>query len=48
MIAELFSEGSKLFDLSELLAYRNGDYDLSEALSKIDDEDIRVSRAAVF
>ena len=47
VIAELFSEGSRLFDLSELLEYRNGKYDPSEALSKIDNTDIRVSCHAI-
>jgi phosphoinositide-3-kinase regulatory subunit 4 len=43
VIAELFSElGNKLFDLSELLAYRNGDYDPRDVLEKIEDNQIRV------
>lgn len=42
MIAELFNEGNRLFDLSELLSYRNGDYDPTATLSKIEDSSIRV------
>lgn len=42
MIAELFNEGNRLFDLSELLSYRNGDYDPTATLSKIEDASIRV------
>ncbi len=41
VIAELFMEGKALFDLSQLLAYRRGEYDPSEALNKIEDEDWR-------
>lgn len=43
VIAELFNEGNRLFDLSELLSYRNGDYDPTATLSKIEDANIRVS-----
>lgn len=42
VIAELFSEGNRLFDLSELLSYRNGDYEPTETLLKIEDANIRV------
>ena len=42
VIAELFNEGNSLFDLSELLSYRNGDFDPSATLSKIEDSNIRV------
>ena len=42
VIAELFSEGTKLFDLSELLAYKKGDYDPMPSLEKIEDNQIRV------
>ncbi|XP_044166788.1 LOW QUALITY PROTEIN: phosphoinositide 3-kinase regulatory subunit 4-like [Acropora millepora] len=41
VIAELFNEGNSLFDLSELLSYRNGDFDPSATLSKIEDSNIR-------
>ncbi len=36
VIAELFCEGSPLFDLSQLLAYKSGDYSPEVKLSKID------------
>ena len=42
MIAELFNEGNTLFDLSELLSYRNGVYDPTATLSLIEDANIRV------
>lgn len=42
VIAELFNEGNRLFDLSELLSYRNGDYDPTVTLSNIEDANIRV------
>lgn len=42
MIAELFNEGNRLFDLSELLSYRNGVYDPTATLSLIEDANIRV------
>ena len=48
VIAELFNEGNRLFDLSELLSYRNGDYDPMETLSKIEDSNIRVCELAQF
>ena len=35
-------EGNRLFDLSELLSYCNGDFDPSATLSKIEDSNIRV------
>ncbi|XP_065061458.1 phosphoinositide 3-kinase regulatory subunit 4-like [Rhopilema esculentum] len=38
VIAELFCEGSPLFDLSQLLAYKNGDYSPEVKLSKIDNK----------
>ena len=41
-IAELFNEGKSPFDLSEPLSYRNGDFDPSTTLSKIEDSNIRV------
>ena len=47
VIAELFSEGSSLFDLSQLLAYRNGDYDPAPVLEKIEDVEIRVSEVNI-
>ena len=36
VIGELFCEGSPLFDLSQLLAYKSGDYSPDVKLSKID------------
>ncbi|KAL7976793.1 hypothetical protein Chor_008742 [Crotalus horridus] len=41
VIAELFTEGVPLFDLSQLLAYRNGLFSPEQALSKIEDRSIR-------
>ncbi|KAL3686006.1 hypothetical protein R1sor_004028 [Riccia sorocarpa] len=41
VIAELFLEGQTLFDLSQLLAYRKGQYDPGPSLDKIPDEKIR-------
>lgn len=35
MIAELFLEGQPLFELSQLLAYRRGQYDPSQHLEKV-------------
>ena len=36
VIAELFCEGNPLFDLSQLLAYKTGDYSPEVKLNKID------------
>ncbi|XP_030300799.1 phosphoinositide 3-kinase regulatory subunit 4 isoform X2 [Calypte anna] len=41
VIAELFTEGVPLFDLSQLLAYRNGLFFPDQVLSKIEDRSIR-------
>ena len=41
VIAELFTEGSALFDLSQLLAYRDGKFYPDDGLAKIDDPEIR-------
>ncbi|XP_019458006.1 PREDICTED: phosphoinositide 3-kinase regulatory subunit 4 [Lupinus angustifolius] len=41
VIAELFHEGQPLFELSQLLAYRRGQYDPSQHLEKIPDLGIR-------
>ncbi|KAJ4836467.1 Serine/threonine-protein kinase [Turnera subulata] len=41
VIAELFLEGQPLFELSQLLAYRRGQYDPSPHLEKIPDPGIR-------
>ncbi|OVA06257.1 HEAT [Macleaya cordata] len=41
VIAELFLEGQPLFELSQLLAYRRGQYDPSQTLEKIPDSGIR-------
>ena len=35
VIAELFLEGQPLFELSQLLAYRRGQYDPSQPLEKV-------------
>ncbi|KAL4205052.1 hypothetical protein AMTRI_Chr01g135210 [Amborella trichopoda] len=41
VIAELFLEGQPLFELSQLLAYRRGQYDPAPYLEKISDSGIR-------
>ncbi|XP_053121358.1 phosphoinositide 3-kinase regulatory subunit 4 isoform X2 [Hemicordylus capensis] len=41
VIAELFTEGVPLFDLSQLLAYRNGLFAPEQVLNKIEDRSIR-------
>lgn len=41
VVAELFLEGQPLFELSQLLAYRRGQYDPSQHLEKIPDSGIR-------
>ncbi|XP_052829468.1 phosphoinositide 3-kinase regulatory subunit 4 [Octopus bimaculoides] len=41
VIAELFTEGTVPFDLSQLLAYRNGEYSPWKVLEKIEDSSIR-------
>uniref|UniRef100_A0A0B8RXS4 Phosphoinositide 3-kinase regulatory subunit 4 n=1 Tax=Philothamnus irregularis TaxID=1899461 RepID=A0A0B8RXS4_9SAUR len=41
VIAELFTEGVPLFDLSQLLAYRNGLFSPEQVLNKIEDRSIR-------
>ncbi|KAK3155588.1 hypothetical protein QOZ80_2BG0205210 [Eleusine coracana subsp. coracana] len=41
VLAELFLEGQPLFELSQLLAYRRGQYDPSHTLEKIQDSGIR-------
>lgn len=41
-LAEMFTDGHPPFDLSQLLAYRNGDYDPNPLIDTIDDEGIRV------
>lgn len=42
VIAEIFTHGQELFDLSSLLRYRSEDVDLSPILNRIADEKIRV------
>ncbi|KAI5606557.1 phosphoinositide 3-kinase regulatory subunit 4 isoform X1, partial [Silurus asotus] len=42
VIAELFTEGVPLFDLSQLLAYRKGQFQTEHVLMKIEDKSIRV------
>lgn len=42
VIAEIFTHGQELFDLSSLLRYRSEDVDLSPILNRISDEKIRV------
>ncbi|XP_073728415.1 phosphoinositide 3-kinase regulatory subunit 4 [Misgurnus anguillicaudatus] len=41
VIAELFTEGVPLFDLSQLLAYRKGHFQTEQVLMKIEDHSIR-------
>ncbi|XP_062321227.1 phosphoinositide 3-kinase regulatory subunit 4 isoform X1 [Osmerus eperlanus] len=41
VIAELFTEGVPLFDLSQLLAYRKGHFQTEHVLMKIEDQSIR-------
>lgn len=41
VIAELFTEGVPLFDLSQLLAYRKGHFQTEHVLVKIEDRSIR-------
>ncbi|TRZ03104.1 hypothetical protein DNTS_029893 [Danionella cerebrum] len=41
VIAELFTEGVPLFDLSQLLAYRKGHFQTEQVLIKIEDQTIR-------
>ncbi|CAL8299129.1 unnamed protein product, partial [Gadus morhua 'NCC'] len=41
LIAELFTEGVPLFDLSQLLAYRKGQFQTEHVLMKIEDENVR-------
>uniref|UniRef100_A0A667Z7L3 non-specific serine/threonine protein kinase n=1 Tax=Myripristis murdjan TaxID=586833 RepID=A0A667Z7L3_9TELE len=41
VIAELFTEGVPLFDLSQLLAYRKGHFQTEQVLLKIEDRSIR-------
>ncbi|XP_037836229.1 phosphoinositide 3-kinase regulatory subunit 4 [Kryptolebias marmoratus] len=41
VIAELFTEGVPLFDLSQLLAYRKGHFQAEQVLLKIEDRSIR-------
>ncbi|XP_047667509.1 phosphoinositide 3-kinase regulatory subunit 4 isoform X4 [Tachysurus fulvidraco] len=41
VIAELFTEGVPLFDLSQLLAYRKGHFQTEQVLMKIEDKSIR-------
>ncbi|XP_015367758.1 PREDICTED: phosphoinositide 3-kinase regulatory subunit 4 [Diuraphis noxia] len=40
-LAEMFTDGRPPFDLSQLLAYRNGEYDPNIHVDTIDDEEIR-------
>ncbi|XP_074539851.1 phosphoinositide 3-kinase regulatory subunit 4 [Halichoeres trimaculatus] len=41
VIAELFTEGVPLFDLSQLLAYRKGNFQTEHVLLKIEDRSVR-------
>lgn len=41
VIAELFLEGTPLFDLSQLLRYKTGEYSPADLLGKIDDAAVR-------
>lgn len=40
----MFTDGRPPFDLSQLLAYRNGEYDPNPHIDTIDDEGIRVCK----
>jgi len=40
----MFTDGRPPFDLSQLLAYRNGEYDPNSHIDTIDDEGIRVCK----
>ncbi|XP_050436051.1 phosphoinositide 3-kinase regulatory subunit 4 [Adelges cooleyi] len=40
-IAEMFTDGHPLFDLSQLLAYRNGEYDPNPHIESIEDQGIK-------
>lgn len=42
VITELFTEGNPPFDLSQLLAYRIGEYSPWKLLQNIEDNDIKV------
>lgn len=42
VIAELFTEGGVAFDLSQLLAYRSGEFNPGKLLQKIEDPHIKV------
>ncbi|KAG8572794.1 hypothetical protein GDO81_012164 [Engystomops pustulosus] len=42
VIAELFTEGVPLFDLSQLLAYKKGQFSPDQVLGKIEDSSIRL------
>ena len=46
VIAELFTEGTSPFDLSQLLAYRSGEYSPTKLFQSIDDVNIRVRPSA--
>lgn len=48
VIAELFTEGVPLFDLSQLLAYRKGHFQTEQVLMKIEDHSIRELVAYLF
>ncbi len=48
VIAELFTEGVPLFDLSQLLAYRKGHFQTEQVLMKIEDRSIRELVAFLF
>ncbi|TIB65191.1 hypothetical protein E3P78_00691 [Wallemia ichthyophaga] len=41
VIAELFLEGTPLFTLSQLLRYKEGNYNPSSVISQIDDQEVR-------
>lgn len=48
VIAELFTEGVPLFDLSQLLAYSKGHFQTEQVLMKIEDCSIRELVAFLF
>jgi hypothetical protein len=47
VVAELFRDGQPPFTFAQLLAYRNGQFDVKHVLDTIDDLPIRVRWAQV-
>lgn len=44
VIAELFSEGTPIFSLSQMFKYRSGEFDPTPYINKIEDDHIKVQR----